>query len=58
MKPTEEEWGQTDTLLAKYDQNNERTSGWNSQTDIVRWKISENSNYKSDTIWVKLDIVQ
>jgi hypothetical protein len=27
MKLAEEEWYQTDTQLAKYDQNNERTSG-------------------------------
>jgi hypothetical protein len=26
-KPAEEEWDQTDTQLAKYSQNNERTSG-------------------------------
>jgi hypothetical protein len=25
--------------------------------DIVRWEVSENSNYKSDIVQVKLDIV-
>jgi hypothetical protein len=29
MKPAEEGWDQTDTRLAKYGQNSERTSGWN-----------------------------
>jgi hypothetical protein len=32
----EEEWDQTDTRLAKYGQNSERTSDWNCQTDIIR----------------------
>jgi hypothetical protein len=57
MKPAKEEWDQTDTRLAKYSQNSQRMLGWNSHMDIVRWEVSENSNYKSDIVRVKLDIV-
>jgi hypothetical protein len=28
MKPVKKEWDQTDTRLAKYDQNSERMSSW------------------------------
>jgi hypothetical protein len=36
-KLVEEEWDQTNTRLAKYDQNRERTPGWKSELDIVWW---------------------
>jgi hypothetical protein len=36
MNAVEKEWDQLDTWLAKYDQNSERTSDKNSQSDIVR----------------------
>jgi beta-lactamase class D len=49
---------QTDTRLAKYDQNSESTLGWNSQTDIVRWEVSGNSKYKPNIVRVKSDIVR
>jgi hypothetical protein len=57
-KPAEEEWDQTGTRLAKYDQNSERTSGWNYQANIIRWGDSGNSNSKLDFVWVGSDIVQ
>jgi hypothetical protein len=55
MKPAEEEWDQTNTRLAKYGQNSERTSDWNYQLDIICWDVSKNMNYQSDIVWVKSD---
>jgi hypothetical protein len=41
-KVAEKEWEQTDTQLAKYDQNSKWTSGWISQSDIVQWEVFGN----------------
>jgi hypothetical protein len=37
IKSAKKEWDQTNTRLAKYDQNSKRTSGSNCQTNIVHW---------------------